>query len=121
MAVDKLTPYYDQMSPIVGVALMLDPRKSKRDKYLKKLDWEDSWINTALDNFDVSYLRTLQRKIRQKNIKTVIPKKRATTHIEGFDSWERNLNGVSSDIEEAEVDEKSQYFGDQRHSGDFQE
>jgi hypothetical protein len=44
---------------------------------------------------------------------------RSSAHVEGFDTLERNLHGGSSSyIEEPEVDEKSQYFGDQRHSGD---
>ncbi len=44
-AVEKLTHYYDNMSPMVGIALALDP--SKKFKYLEKgLNWEVEWVNS---------------------------------------------------------------------------
>jgi hypothetical protein len=42
-AVDKLTHYYDQMSQMVGIALMLDPTKKGT-----------GWIETAEENFDIA-------------------------------------------------------------------
>jgi hypothetical protein len=119
-AVDKLTHYYDQMSPIVGVALMLDPRKSKRDKYLKKLDWEDDWIKTSLDNFDYAF-ENYKNKYDKQNIRTIsiIPMKRSNAHDDSFDKWEQNLNGGSSEVDEVEEDEKGKYFSENRNSGDI--
>jgi hypothetical protein len=52
-AIEKLTHYYDDMSPMVGIALALDP--SKKYKYLDKgLNWEKEWVESVKSNFAVS-------------------------------------------------------------------
>ncbi|KAJ3303941.1 hypothetical protein HDV03_003414 [Kappamyces sp. JEL0829] len=42
LAVEKLDHYYDKISPIAGIALILDPRK-KKDFLKDNLDWSAEW------------------------------------------------------------------------------
>jgi hypothetical protein len=42
-ALEKLQHYYDKISPIAGVALILDPNR-KRNYLRKKLAWKEEWI-----------------------------------------------------------------------------
>jgi hypothetical protein len=51
---EKLIHYYDNISPIVGVTLFLDP--SKKRKYLiDALDWKTGWVDSVMDNFMSSF------------------------------------------------------------------
>jgi hypothetical protein len=72
-AVDKLIHYYDQMSPMVGIALMLDP--TKKGTYLKKMGWETEWIETAEENFALAYDQ-YAAAAKGNTGTTVIPQKR---------------------------------------------
>lgn len=54
-AVEKLTHYYDKVSPMVGIALILDPLF--KQNYLKhELNWQDDWVDTVIDNFNSAFL-----------------------------------------------------------------
>lgn len=49
-AVEKLTHYYDIVSPMVGIALILNP--SMKKGFLRDCtEWETSWIDTVDDSF----------------------------------------------------------------------
>ena len=53
-AVEKLTHYYDKVSPMVGIALILDPRFKK--VYLKdELNWQDDWVESVVENFNSAF------------------------------------------------------------------
>lgn len=53
-AVEKLTHYYDKVSPMVGIALILDPRF--KQNYLKdELNWQDDWVETVMDHFNSAF------------------------------------------------------------------
>jgi hypothetical protein len=50
--IEKLEHYYDLVSPMVGIALLLDPRMKRN--YLKNvLRWRNSWLE-SLDSHFVS-------------------------------------------------------------------
>lgn len=46
LAIEKLTFYYDNLSPLVGVALLLDPRKKR--SFLAEIGWSENWIQSAM-------------------------------------------------------------------------
>jgi hypothetical protein len=52
-ALDKLQHYYDQLTPLAGIVLMLDP--SKKDVFLRNINWKEDWIDQALTAFKDAY------------------------------------------------------------------
>ncbi len=61
--IEKLNHYYDKVTPIIGIALILDP--SKKKDFFNDLDWKEEWIATVDDTltnlsiFTVIVLRVL--------------------------------------------------------------
>lgn len=43
----------DQLSPLIGVALLLDPRKKKA--FLREIGWSDDWIASAILSLQASF------------------------------------------------------------------
>ena len=59
-AIEKLNHYYDQISPMIGIALILDPKR--KVQYLQNtLKWEDAWVQTTLRHFQTSFNYYRQR------------------------------------------------------------
>jgi len=54
-AIEKLDHYYDKVSPMVGIALILDPTL-KRDFLRKGLGWTSEWIHSVEQNFKSSII-----------------------------------------------------------------
>ena len=54
-AIEKLDHYYDKVSPMVGIALILDPTL-KRQFLLTGLGWKPEWILSVEQNFKSSIL-----------------------------------------------------------------
>jgi hypothetical protein len=53
-AIEKLTHYYDQISPMVGISLILNPTMKK--DYLKNtLGWQSGWVDAVQDHFSSSF------------------------------------------------------------------
>ena len=53
-AVEKLNHYYDKISPMVGIALILDP--SRKKQYLTKcLGCLDDWVDCVMEQFTSSF------------------------------------------------------------------
>jgi phosphosulfolactate synthase (CoM biosynthesis protein A) len=53
-AVEKLNHYYDALSPIIGISLILDP--TMKIQYLKDcLKWNEDWINNVLEHFKSAF------------------------------------------------------------------
>ena len=53
-AIQKLNHYYDKISPMVGIALILNP--SMKKEFLKEsLSWKDEWVETVMDHFHSSF------------------------------------------------------------------
>ncbi len=48
--IEKLDHYYDKISPMVGIALILDPTL-KEDFFRSGLEWTRDWILCVEDNF----------------------------------------------------------------------
>jgi hypothetical protein len=53
-AIEKLTHYYDKISPMVGIALLLNP-SLKKQMLTESLQWEHEWVDTVLDHFMSSF------------------------------------------------------------------
>lgn len=54
-AIEKLDHYYDKVSPMVGIALILDPTL-KREFLRNGLGWKPEWIHSVEQNFKSSFL-----------------------------------------------------------------
>jgi len=62
-AIEKLNHYYDKISPMVGIALLLNPCL-KKQMLTESLQWEEQWVESVLDHFMSSfdhYKRKLSR------------------------------------------------------------
>ena len=53
-AIEKLNHYYDKVSPMVGIALILDPKR-KKDFLKNSLGWKDGWVDTVMEHFTSSF------------------------------------------------------------------
>lgn len=53
-AVEKLTHYYDKISPMVGVALILNPTM-KKDSLKDFLGWNQEWVDSAMEHFTCAF------------------------------------------------------------------
>lgn len=53
-AIEKLTHYYDMISPMVGISLILNPTM-KRDFLKNSLDWRSSWVDAVEEHFLSSF------------------------------------------------------------------
>jgi hypothetical protein len=52
--IEKLNHYYDKISPIVGICLILDPKRKKQ--YLQNiLNWQPSWVASVMEHFQNSF------------------------------------------------------------------
>jgi len=66
-AIEKLEHYYDKISPMVGIALMLDPRM-KKDILKNDLGWTEKWMESVSDHFANAftfYQRKLNNPVQQ--------------------------------------------------------
>ena len=52
--VNKLIHYYDNISPMVGIGLILNPTM-KQDYLKEKLGWEDDWVESVKNNFQSAF------------------------------------------------------------------
>ena len=53
-AIEKLNHYYDKVSPMVGIALILDPTR-KKDFLKNSLGWKDGWVDSVMEHFTSSF------------------------------------------------------------------
>jgi hypothetical protein len=53
-AVEKLNHYYDKISPMVGIALILNP-SMKKEFLVDSLSWKDEWVNDVLCHFTSAF------------------------------------------------------------------
>jgi len=51
---EKLEHYDDKLSPMVGIAVILDPRM-KKEFLVDCLEWEDEWVETIVKQFEMAY------------------------------------------------------------------
>ena len=61
VAYDKLIHYYDQVSPMVGIALLLDPTY-KKSSLKDMFDWKEEWIDAVEESF-VDAFRVYKSKV----------------------------------------------------------
>jgi hypothetical protein len=50
VAYDKLIHYYDKISPMVGIALLLDPTY-KKNSLVEMFDWKEEWVGAVEESF----------------------------------------------------------------------
>lgn len=98
-ATEKLHYYYDNLSPIVGVSLLLDPRKKL--VFLQKMQWKPSWINQAMDSFkDAFSFYQMKTGLQKTQVDQPLPKRSK------FSSYNDYLDHIepSDSNSESEVD-----------------
>lgn len=110
-AISKLNHYYDQMSPAVGVSLFLDPQN--KGKLLALMGWEESWIETSRQSFDIAYDFYSKKYRQQQPAPSIIPQKRKAV-TGGYSTWQSKLVSIDAGDEEQHDDEVSQYFNTPR-------
>ena len=59
-AIEKLNHYYDQISPMVGISLLLNPYSKKQ--LLTELQWKEEWIESVMGHF-ISAFDYYKRKL----------------------------------------------------------
>jgi hypothetical protein len=110
-AIEKLTHYYDDMSPMVGIALALDP--SKKYKYLDTaLSWEKEWVDSVKTNFAGSFDFYKRKATTKSPSISTIPSKRTHNYIDDYASWElaRLGIGIAGDSHKEREEEYTIYF-----------
>jgi hypothetical protein len=85
-AVEKLSHYYDKVSPMVGIALILDPR-FKKDYLKSEINWQEDWLESVMDNFTsaFNYYRT-KANTNLQSLKTQL-----TTTSSPVTAWEKRM------------------------------
>jgi hypothetical protein len=53
-AIEKMNHYYDKISPIVGISLLLNPC-FKKQMLTESLQWEKQWVESVLESFMSSF------------------------------------------------------------------
>ena len=53
-AIDKLNHYYDKISPMVGISLLLHP-SYKKQILIESLQWKKEWVDSVMDHFYSSF------------------------------------------------------------------
>ena len=69
-AVEKLNHYYDKISPMVGIALLLNP-SMKKDFLRESLSWKDEWVNDVINQFSSSFNYYKDRAINTSTLPIV--------------------------------------------------
>ena len=88
-AIEKLTYYYDKVSPMIGIALILEPTLKKQ--YLTNcLGWKQQWVNDVLDHFNQTFSyykeRPCQASILQQCLTETTP---TTANMVGYKNFKR--------------------------------
>jgi hypothetical protein len=81
-AIEKLTHYYDMISPMVGISLILNPTM-KKDFLKNSLDWKSSWVTAVEKNFSSSY-NYYKAKATQVASQSEVDSKPAEAFISNF-------------------------------------
>ncbi len=53
-AIEKLNHYYDKISPMVGIALLLNPCL-KKEMLTESLQWKQEWVDSVWEHFESSF------------------------------------------------------------------
>lgn len=69
-AIEKLNHYYDKISPMVGIALLLNP-SYKKQMLTVSLKWKKEWVDCVLEHFMSSFTYYKHKLGRVLNLTTV--------------------------------------------------
>ncbi len=101
-AIEKLNHYYDKISPMVGIALILDPARKKQ--YLQDvLHWEPTWVASVMQHFQDSF-EYYRKNVNVNNSDTIS----IATSIGGYGEYEKKRRIADSEAGSAE--EYVRYF-----------
>jgi hypothetical protein len=78
-AIEKLNHYNDKISPMVGIALLLNP-SSKKQMLTELLQWEQEWVDTVFDHF-LSSFEHYERKLSCSSEFNSSPSSTTTTPV----------------------------------------
>lgn len=104
-AVQKLIHYYDNMSPIIGIALLLNPCY-KKEFLTESLGWEKDWVDNTVESFYSSFEFYKDKRFRNENDASVEQHKDggAEKKLSGFNKFLKrkrsNTNTVYANAEE---------------------
>jgi hypothetical protein len=102
-AIEKLTYYYDKISPMVGITLILEPTLKKQ--YLTNcLGWKQQWVKDVLDHFNEAFSyykeRPCQVSISQQCLPETTPKKAIMFGYKNFKRQKLANQDVNNNEEE---------------------
>jgi hAT family C-terminal dimerisation region len=105
-AIEKLTHYYDKVSPIVGIALILEPTL-KKDFLKNGLGWQVECVDSVMDHFTSSF-----RFYREKSKASASTASAASVSIgispRGFGNYSKKRRTADGDADG--VEEFVRYF-----------
>ncbi len=110
-AIEKLNHYYDKISPMVGIALLLNP-SLKKQMLTESLQWEQEWVDSVMDHF-MSSFDHYKRKLNFSN-----PSSQASTIttpvvqvLNGFAKYKNKKRRVSTPAASI-AEEYTSYFNE---------
>ena len=107
-AVDKLNHYYDKISPMVGIALILDP-KLKKDFLKKDLGWKDEWVDSVMDQFTSSFRFYSEKSKASASIASAASVSTGPSPM-GFGNYLKKRRTTDGDAVAVAVEEFDRYF-----------
>jgi hypothetical protein len=102
-ALEKLVHYYDQISPMIGIASILDPAKKKQ--FLSScLRWKQTWVESVMENFKGSYKFYRQKSPEQAPVIS------AVTSLGRYGEFIKKQRGVQNAVDSNLVEEYVRYL-----------
>ena len=96
--IEKLDHYYDKISPMAGIALILDPTLKKN--FLRSgLGWTRDWILSVEENFQSSFLFYKRTTSTASSTQEAIVENATENEISSYENYlKRKRNSLSDDI-----------------------
>lgn len=99
-ALEKLNHYYDKISPMVGIALILNPTK-KQNYFKEELGWKKNWVESVLDQF-YSAFRYYKTLIRGNASSSSNPATNSNDATDQFENYMKRKLSVMESYENSE-------------------
>ena len=111
-AIEKLNHYYDKISPMAGIALLLNPMY-KKQMLTESLLWEKEWVDSVMDHFMSSFDHYKRKLGRSSENSSSVPSNITASvaqELNGFANYWNKKRRVSTSA--ASVEEYTKYFNE---------